>query len=105
MKLSAYLTLLAVSILPLSLHAEQMDKTTDSEAMEVITVSYRAPLDYALYQYTTELLNQFRIQIEADIYTQARSGSLKMAKYQSDMTAWNTPYTPITIDNKWVRSE
>jgi|GEM_PF-4856849 len=105
MKLTVSLTLLAISFLPLSIHAEQVEKTTASEAMEVITVNYRTPLDYALYQYTTELMNQFRIQIEADIYTQARSGSLKMAKYQSDMTAWNTPYTAKEVDNKWLRSE
>lgn len=105
MKLSASFTLLFVSLLPLSLHAEQMEKTTKTEAMEVITVSYRTPLDYALYQYTTELLNQFRVQIKSDIYTQARSSSLKMAKYQSDMTAWNTPFTAKTVDYKWVRSE
>lgn len=105
MKLTAPLTLLAISLLPLSIHAAQAEKIAGSEPMEVITVIYRAPLDYALYQYTTELLSQFRIQIQEDIYTQARSSSLKMAKSQQAMTAWNTPYATKEVADKWVRSE
>ncbi|SQH77981.1 conserved protein of unknown function [Shewanella benthica] len=63
-----------------------------STAMEVITVTYRSPLDYALYQYTTELLAYFRLQIRADIYTQARANSMQMAqsihrKFQADRSA------------------
>ncbi|RTR26636.1 hypothetical protein [Shewanella atlantica] len=105
MKLTAPLALLAISLLPLSIHAEQAEKIAESEPMEVITVIYRAPFDYALHQYTTELLSQFRIQIQEDIYTQARSSSLEMAKSQQAMTAWNTPYETKEVAEKWVSSE
>lgn len=105
MKLTTSLTLLAISLLPLSIQAAPVVKTAESETMEVITVIYRTPFDYALHQYTTELLSQFRIQIQADIYTQARASSLKMAKSQQPMTAWNTPDTTIEVANKWVSTE
>ncbi|ABV38074.1 hypothetical protein Ssed_3470 [Shewanella sediminis HAW-EB3] len=105
MKLTTSLTLLAISLLPLSIQAAPADKTAESETMEVITVIYRTPFDYALHQYTTELLSQFRIQIQADIYTQARASSLKMAESQQPITAWNTPYTTKEVADKWVRSE
>jgi len=105
MKLIAPFTLLAISLLPLSIHAEPVEKNAESETMEVITVIYRTPFDYALHQYTTELLSNFRIQIQADIYTQARASSMKMAESQQPMTAWNTPYTTKEVDDKWVRTE
>lgn len=51
-----------------------------TEVMEVITVTYRAPLDYALYQYTTEWRSQYRVEIYDSIQDQARSSSLAMAR-------------------------
>lgn len=49
-------------------------------AMETITITYRAPLDYALYQYTTEWRSQYRVEIYDSIQDQAKSSSLAMAQ-------------------------
>jgi len=105
MKLTASFTLLAISLLPLSIQAAPAEKSAESETIEVITVIYRTPFDYALHQYTTELLSQFRIQIQADIYTQARDSSLKMAESQQPMTAWSTSDIAKEVTDKWVRAE
>ncbi len=51
-----------------------------------MSVLYRAPLEYAAYQYTTEMLSNFNLQLLADIYVQARMSSLQMAKEQSLMS-------------------
>ncbi|EGM71175.1 hypothetical protein [Shewanella sp. HN-41] len=69
-------SLLVCSLIPLS-HA-----TAASPSMEIITVTYRSPLDYALYQHTTEILSEFRIEIREDISIQARNGLQEMAKAQ-----------------------
>lgn len=50
-----------------------------NKTIERITVNYKSPFDYALYQYTTEILMQFKLEIAADIYNQARAGSNQMA--------------------------
>ncbi len=50
-----------------------------NKTIERITVNYKSPFDYALYQYTTEILMQFKLEIAADIYKQARAGSNQMA--------------------------
>ncbi|MDR6962723.1 hypothetical protein [Shewanella putrefaciens] len=50
--------------------------------IETITVTYRDPLDYALYQDTTEMLSAFRFEIREDIGIQARNSLLEMAKAQ-----------------------
>ncbi|EDP98690.1 hypothetical protein KT99_00426 [Shewanella benthica KT99] len=70
--------------------------------MEVITVTYLSPINYAIYQYTTELLAYFRLEIQADIYTQARAGSMQMAQsihrqFQADRSAWKAS----NILNTW----
>lgn len=51
-----------------------------------MSVLYRAPLEYAAYQYTAEMLSNFNLQLLADIYVQARMSSLQMAKEQSLMS-------------------
>lgn len=67
-------SLLVCSLIPLS-HAMAANPN-----MEIITVTYRSPLDYALYQHTTEILSEFRLEIREDISIQARNGLLEMAK-------------------------
>lgn len=69
-------SLLVCSLIPLS---NAMAANTN---MEIITVTYRSPLDYALYQHTTEILSEFRLEIREDISIQARNGLLEMAKAQ-----------------------
>lgn len=88
------------SLLPTTAWAVPANAATNSATMEVITVTYRSPIDYALYQYTTELFAYFKLQVQADIYTQARSSSMQMAesihrRFQADRSAWKAPNTLI----------
>ncbi|MCJ8304266.1 hypothetical protein [Shewanella sp.] len=95
-------TLVMSSLLPTTASAAPSNTAMSSAAMEVITVTYRSPIDYALYQYTTELLAYFRLEVQADIYTQARAGSMQMAQsihrqLQADKSALKAP----NILNTW----
>lgn len=67
-------SLLVCSLIPLG---NAMAANTN---MEIITVTYRSPLDYAAYQYTTEILSEFQLEIREDISIQARNSLLEMAK-------------------------
>ncbi|WP_185976968.1 MULTISPECIES: hypothetical protein [Shewanella] len=98
MKFITAFILVMSSLLPTTALAAPSNPAMRSSAMEVITVTYRSPIDYALYQYTTELLAYFRLQIQADIYTQARAGSMQMAQsihrqLQADKSARKAPNT------------
>ncbi|MCZ4337416.1 hypothetical protein [Shewanella colwelliana] len=66
--------ILAASLFPTAASAQ-----TNPE-MEKMTITYRAPLDYALYQYTIELLGHYRSEIQSSIYHQAKHNSHTMAK-------------------------
>ncbi|AQS39453.1 hypothetical protein Sps_04361 [Shewanella psychrophila] len=95
----------STSLLPNMAIAAPSTPAINNGTIEVITVTYRAPMDYALYQYTTELLAYFRVQIQADIYTQARAGSLQMAQsiqrqMQADSSAWKATNTHNTWQDK-----
>ncbi|MCS6098690.1 hypothetical protein [Shewanella baltica] len=77
-------TALTLVIAPLG-QAIAASSATDSAAspnIETITVTYRDPLDYALYQHTTEMLSVFRLEIREDIGIQARNSLMEMAKAQ-----------------------
>ncbi|MDT3294359.1 MULTISPECIES: hypothetical protein [Shewanella] len=77
-------TALTLGITPLG-QAMEANSATDSAAspnIETITVTYRDPLDYALYQHTTEMLSAFRLEIREDIGIQARNSLMEMAKAQ-----------------------
>ena len=77
-------TALTLGITPLG-QAMEANSATDSAAspnIETITVTYRDPLDYALYQHTTEMLSVFRLEIREDIGIQARNSLMEMAKAQ-----------------------
>ena len=105
MKFITTFILVMSSLLPTTALAAPSSPAMSSAAMEVITVTYRSPIDYALYQYTTELLAYFRLQIQADIYTQARAGSMQMAQsihrqLQADKSAWKAPNTHNTWQGK-----
>lgn len=76
-----YVALIAASISPFTALA-----ANDQQDMEHMSVLYRAPLEYAAYQYTAEMLSNFNLQLLADIYVQARMSSLQMAKEQSLMS-------------------
>ena len=78
MKKSIYAALMITIISPFTALA-----ANDQQDIERMSVVYRAPLDYAAYQYTTEMLSNFNLQLLADIYIQARMSSLQMAKEQS----------------------
>lgn len=91
MKIMTPLALLAVSLLPLTATAELMKEQSINETMETMTVTYRTPIDYALYQYTTEMLVNFRIQIKADIYHQAHESIMTMANSLPYMSVSNSP--------------
>ncbi|GIU16563.1 hypothetical protein TUM4261_35190 [Shewanella sp. c952] len=78
MKKSIYAALIVASISPFTALA-----ANDHQDMDHMSVVYRAPLEYAAYQYTTEMLSNFNLQLLADIYIQARMSSLQMAKEQS----------------------
>ncbi|QDF74494.1 MULTISPECIES: hypothetical protein [Shewanella] len=48
--------------------------------METMTVTYRNSLDYALYQYTIELMSHYRAEIRTSIQRQAKNSSQAMAE-------------------------
>ena len=50
--------------------------------IEHITVTYRTPLEYATYQYTTNMLRHFNQLILSDIQQQAKESSMQMAREQ-----------------------
>lgn len=81
MKTLTCATLLIASMLP------NIGYTADADSqMERITVTYRTPFEYALYQYTTETLQAFNQQVLMDIQIQARLSSMQMAKEHGVMT-------------------
>lgn len=51
-----------------------------SPAMETMTITYRSAIDYALYQYTIELLSRSRGEIHTSIHQQAKSSTLAISK-------------------------
>jgi hypothetical protein len=75
--------------LALSAHASANNKTnllvtpvmaaTNSSPMETITVIYRNPFDYALYQQTTEMLLSFNLELSQSIPLDAQQQSRQMA--------------------------
>ncbi|MCG9697407.1 hypothetical protein [Shewanella sp. Isolate11] len=71
--------LMSASLLP-NVYAASTDATfiNATAEMETITITYRSPFDYALHQYTVELLNQFRMEIDSSISYQARRSSQAM---------------------------
>ncbi|MBW8186031.1 hypothetical protein [Shewanella nanhaiensis] len=89
MKIMTPFALLAASLLPLTASADLAKQQNRAEPMETITVTYREPSDYALYQYTTDMLVNFRLQIQADIYQQAHTSIMKMANTTPYMSAMN----------------
>lgn len=77
-------TALTLVIAPLgqAIAASSATNSVASPNIETITVTYRDPLDYALYQHTTEMLSAFRLEIREDIGIQARNSLMDMAKAQ-----------------------
>ncbi|MCS6177349.1 hypothetical protein [Shewanella baltica] len=77
-------TALILGITPLgqAIAASSATNSAASPNIETITVTYRDPLDYALYQHTTEMLSAFRLEIREDIGIQARNSLMEMAKAQ-----------------------
>ncbi|MFT5235919.1 MAG: hypothetical protein ACI8SK_000670 [Shewanella sp.] len=86
MKIISPIVLLIASLLPFTATADLMIDKSLNKTIETMTVTYRTPIDYALYQYTTEMLVRFRLQLQADIYHQARTSLIEMASA--------TPYLP-----------
>ncbi|MBL4913674.1 hypothetical protein L2719_03215 [Shewanella schlegeliana] len=58
---------------------------SSDDQMERITVTYRTPFEYALYQYTTDMLQEFNQQVRVEIQLQAKLNSMQMAKEQGMM--------------------
>ena len=82
MNKSIYAALVIVSISPFASIA-----ANEQQELERISVVYRAPLDYAAYQYTIEVISHFNLQLLTDIHYQARKSSMQMAKEQGVITA------------------
>ncbi|MFT5789661.1 MAG: hypothetical protein ACI8SJ_001779 [Shewanella sp.] len=70
-------TLLITLLTPLTSIAAE-----PQQEMERMSVTYRSPLEYAAYLYTSDMLNSFKLELRADIHTQARMNSLQMAQEQ-----------------------
>ncbi|QSX29174.1 hypothetical protein JYB88_13160 [Shewanella cyperi] len=68
-------------LLPLTLLAGINGQAMAAPEMETLTVTYRSPLDYALYQQTTETISFFRIELAQDILAQSRASSRAMASH------------------------
>ncbi|WP_299811003.1 hypothetical protein [uncultured Shewanella sp.] len=81
MKTIAFAVLSAALIMPSISYANSND-----DQMEHITVTYRTPIEYAVYQYTTETLLAFNQQIRMEIQLQARMTSMQMAKSHGIIT-------------------
>jgi len=62
------------------------------QEMERMSVTYRTPIEYAIYQYTTNLLNSFKLELRADIHMQARMNIQQMAQEQG--------FTVVTINTE-----
>lgn len=77
MKILTCATLLMASMIPTMGHTANADSQ-----MERISVIYRTPFEYALYQYTTETLQALNQQVHMEIQIQARLSSMQMAKAQ-----------------------
>ncbi|OUS51752.1 hypothetical protein BM607_010975 [Shewanella sp. SACH] len=77
-------TALTLGIAPLgqAIAAGSAANSVASPNIETITVTYRDPLDYALYLHTTEMLSAFRLEIREDIGIQAHNSLMEMAKAQ-----------------------
>ncbi|MXR70211.1 hypothetical protein GNT65_16250 [Shewanella sp. JBTF-M18] len=55
-------------------------QATSAPEMERMTVTYRNSLDYALHQYTIELMSHYRAEIQTSIQLQAKNSSQAMAE-------------------------
>ena len=91
MKIVPSIAFIIASFLPFTAAADLMIDKSVNKAMESMTVAYRTPIEYALYQYTTEMLANFRLQLQADIYQQARTSTLKMASTPPYISVINLP--------------
>lgn len=72
-------TIIAASLVIAAL-MPNMASANSTPVMETMTITYRSPIDYALYQYTIELLSHFRAEIHTSIHQQAKSSTLAMSK-------------------------
>ncbi|ABZ77768.1 hypothetical protein Shal_3221 [Shewanella halifaxensis HAW-EB4] len=81
MKAIIYTLLSTALIVPSISYANSSD-----DQMEYITVTYRTPFEYALYQYTTNMLQEFNQQVRVEIQLQAKLSSMQMAKEQGIVT-------------------
>lgn len=73
--------------------------------METISVSYRAPIDYALYVHNTETIAFYRLEVEQEIISFARNQSLQTMTrqaLQSPIAAQNLKIAPQDKDIKTV---
>ncbi|MFT6977550.1 MAG: hypothetical protein ACJAZA_001262 [Shewanella psychromarinicola] len=67
---------------------------TNSSPMETITVIYRNPFDYALYQQTTEILLSFNLELSQSIPLDAQQQSRQMAAEFGFPVAKSAKLTP-----------
>ena len=81
MKTIAYAVLLTVLLMPSISFANSND-----DPMERITVTYRTPVEYAVYQYTTDTLLALNQQIRIEIQLQAKMTSMQMARSHGIIT-------------------
>ncbi|HCD14913.1 hypothetical protein [Shewanella sp.] len=70
----------AALVVPAAFTCGHVLAATTADQMEVITVTYRSSLNYALYQQITETMAGFHLEVLEDIYLQARSGNQQMAE-------------------------
>ncbi|MCE9789613.1 hypothetical protein [Shewanella chilikensis] len=70
----------AALVVPAAFTSGHILAATTADQMEVITVTYRSSLNYALYQQITETMAGFHIEVLEDIYLQARAGTQQMAE-------------------------
>lgn len=70
----------AALVVPVAFTSGHVLAATTADQMEVITVTYRSSLNYALYQQITETMAGFHLDVLEDIYAQARGSNLEMAE-------------------------
>ncbi|MCE9679028.1 hypothetical protein LZP69_07490 [Shewanella sp. AS1] len=91
--------LCSLAISPLMVSAETATSAEKKIVpMETMTITYRSPLDYALYQYTIELLTQFRMEINSSIHTQAQISTQEMYEDFTASLDMNLPEVAAVID-------
>ena len=99
---------IAYAILTVALAMPSISYANDNKSqIEHFTVTYRTPFEYALYQYTNDILQDLNQQVRIEIQQQAKLNSIQMAKQQgflSNQLAKAEPSNKTTLNSVVLKS-